>query len=169
MKILSEIPQVIPKTNLLEQCNSSFYAISKNLELHINKLTYNQSNVFLFSGGHRLNFDGVYIETKVFSEANVNWQANTKFIDPKDDKLLAYTIKKLNPDNLLILNSAIFIQYESNNLIQEKIKYFKTLTKKIIVSLPINRFDFNRLKYTHQDIAEKFNGIIIDDTILICQ
>jgi hypothetical protein len=105
----------------------------------------------------------------MFSHIDVNWKPNTIFVDSSHSDLLDYTIKKLSPTNLLILNSTFFIRYRPWQDISRDIKRLKKLTKKITVTLPLCRFDYNRLKYTAMDIADLLEGVLVDDTVVVCQ
>ena len=169
MNIISEIPPLINEKFLVEQYNSTLYPLSEKIIDHISSVIDDSSSIVLFSGGSRLNFNAAYIEPQMFSKANINWKPQTLFIDPSQNKLINYTIKKLNKTNLIILNTSLFIKYRSWELILQDIQYYKTLVDRVIVSLPIERFDFNRLKFSSHAIASMMGGILLDDTIIICQ
>ncbi|MCX6274115.1 MAG: hypothetical protein NTV09_02785, partial [Bacteroidetes bacterium] len=42
--------------------------------------------------------------------------------------------------------------------------FFKKIAERVIVTMPISRFDFNRLKFTTEEIALKLNGVLLNDT-----
>jgi hypothetical protein len=63
----------------------------------------------------------------------------------------------------------LWIQYQDWQTILDNIKKCRKLTKNILVTLPLNRFNFNRLKYSYEKIADELGGVVIDDTIIICQ
>jgi hypothetical protein len=83
--------------------------------------------------------------------------------------MLDYVIQKLSPTNLLILHTAVFMRYRTWQEIDQDIKKYKNFTKKIIVTLPLSRFEFHRLKYSAADIADLLGGVIVDDTVVVCQ
>jgi hypothetical protein len=168
MKILSEIPPVISEEFALEQYWSSVFPLSLKVIDYVTDLINSESTVVLYSGGPRLNYDAIYIEPAIFSTLPVAWNQKTLFLDPKNKILLNYTIRKLNPKNLLILNSNIFIRYRLWNEILLDIQNYKNMAEKVIVSMPVNRFDFNRLKFSIKDITKELNGQIIDNTIILC-
>ena len=168
MKILSEIPSVITEEFASDQYWSSVFPLSPGTVDCVDKLINGESTVVLYSGSPRLNYDAVYIEPVIFSTLPVTWQQKTLFIDPKNKILLNYTIKKLNPKNLLVLNSNIFIRYRMWDEILLDVQNYKKIAEKVIISMPIHRFDFNRLKFSVDDIAKKLNGQIIDDTVILC-
>ncbi len=166
MKILSDIPP--NDTFLAEQYESTLYSLPNSVLEYVKSLLNPGQTVVLFSGSSRLNFDALYMESNFFSKSSVKWHPETIFVDPKSNTAIEYAIKKLNVENLLILNSTLFIKYRSWKKIFDDIQNYKKISKKVIVTLPINRFDFNRLKYSVNDIAKMLNGIVLDDTI-ICQ
>jgi hypothetical protein len=56
-----------------------------------------------------------------------------------------------------------------NPYVQHDIENNKTFSKKIIVTLPLSRFEFHRLKYSAADIANLLGGVIVDDAVVVCQ
>jgi hypothetical protein len=168
MKILKKIPDHNEKY-LLARYQATFYPISAPVDEFIKDYTKNKTTTILFSGGYRLNIDGTFIEPSMFSRAKIDWKPNTLFIDPANLQLIEYCIKKINSDVLCIINSTLWIQYQDWQAILDNIKKCRKLTKNILVTLPLNRFDFNRLKYSYEKIADELGGVVIDDTIVICQ
>lgn len=169
MKILDKLPEILNQKFPLEQYKSTLYPISKEIvEYTLGKLQIGKT-IFLYSGSHRFNYDAIYIEPKVFSNITINWHPNTIFIDVTNKKLLDYTLSRINPSNLLILNSVIFIKYRHINDILKDIDQFKKTINNVIVSIPLARFDFNRLKYSYHEICKIVNGCIVDNTLVICR
>jgi hypothetical protein len=105
----------------------------------------------------------------MFKHTDINWSSNTLFIDPSKQNLLDYTLKKINPTNLLVLNSATIINYKTWGEMKEVVNHMSQFTPNLIVSIPTQRLDFNRLKYSNTNIAELLGGTIVEDTIIICQ
>ena len=169
MRIISEIPSNVTKDYAIEQYWSTVFALSPGVLDYVNKLIDNQDSVILYSCSPQLPFDATYIEPTVFSGLPVQWHSKTLFVEPKNKVLVNYTIKKLKPKNLLILNSNIFIRYRLWLDILHDVQNFKKIAERVIVTMPMSRFDFNRLKFTEQEIAAKLGGIIVEDTIVICQ
>lgn len=169
MRILSKIPSALSENHALEQYWTSVFPLSNIVTEYVTGLIDHQNTLILYSGGPRLSFDATYIEPAVFSNLPINWHQKTLFIDTENKKLIEYTIKKLKPKNLLILNSNIFIKYRLWTDILSDMQTFKKLSEKVIVTMPILRFDFNRLKFTEQQITSKMNGVLLDETVIVCQ
>jgi len=169
MKILTKIPNSVSQDYATEQFNMCLYALSDNVLTEVTRNLLPGPTVCLFSGGHRLPFVSKYIEPKMFSHTKVKWQPQTLFVDPSNTDLLFYTLKKISASNILILNTSIFIQYRTWQQISKDLDIYKKYTNRVIASLPIERFDFNRLKYTAQDITALLGGVLIDDTVIICR
>jgi hypothetical protein len=49
------------------------------------------------------------------------------------------------------------------------IDHFNTLVEHTIVTIPLTRFDFNRLKQSENDIATLMRADILDRTLVICR
>lgn len=169
MQILTKVPNSINQEFVHEQFHSSLYDIPTVVLDYVGQQLNSGTTLVLFSGGHRLHFDATYIEARMFSCANINWQKDTIFVDPSNTKLLNYIIEKKSPDNLLILNSVVFIKYRDWQDINNDINHYKKYCNKIIVSMPLTRFNFNRLKYSNEKIADIFNGTVIEDTVIVCR
>jgi hypothetical protein len=170
MRVLTEIPSVLANSDYaIDEYWSSVFPISADVLNYVGGRITGNNTVGLFSGSPKLRFDATYIEPFVFSTLPVTWHKNTIFADPKNKKLLNYTIKKLNPDTLLILNSNLFIRYRVWSDILQEIHDLKKLAARVVVTVPMLRFDFNRLKFTEQEITSKLGGILLDNTVIVCQ
>lgn len=169
MQILNSVPFIINPAYAKDQCLHNVYQVSETITNSIKNSFLPGNTVILFSGGFRLDFDGTYIEPKIFKEADLPWQKNTIFIDSDNQQVLEYTLKKLNISNLAIVHSTVFLKYRTLDKIYQDIVRLSNFSKKVLVSMPTTRMDFNRLKYSNQDIADKFNGTLIEDSIIICQ
>lgn len=169
MQIISKIPASIDKKYALEHFWTGVFPLPKTVADYVAGLIDNESTVVLYSGSPCLSYNAIYIESAIFSTLPVSWHPNTLFIDPKNKSLLNYTIKKLNVKNLLILNSNIFIRYRVWNEIFNDIQNYKKIAERVIISMPIHRFDYNRFKFSEESIAKELGGILLDDTVIICQ
>jgi hypothetical protein len=170
MQILSEILPLRRKEFIVDQYKSTLYPIPQAVLDYVTNQLLPGNTVVLFSGEHRFNLDATYIEPKFLLPLTTSTR-NTKiiFADPGNTELLAYTLAKLQIKNLLLLSNATFIRYRNWQEIKNDIDYLKKYTKQLIVTLPITRFDFNRLKYSNNDIAVKLGGVLQEDTVIICQ
>jgi hypothetical protein len=169
MIILTKIPECFDERYLTERYKSTFYQISEPVEHYVQNIINNQSTTVLFSGNYKCSKNSTFIEPAMFSKAKISWQANTLFVDPAKTKVVEYVIKKINADILCILNSATFVQYQDWQIIFKKIENYKKISKNLLITIPINRFNFNRLKYSYAQIATKLGGVIVDNTIIIWQ
>lgn len=169
MEILTKVPDAVSQSRPIEQFQSCLYDLPATVATEVSNKLLPGSTVILFSGGHRLSYNATYIEAKMFSHCDLEWKPNTLFVDPANSKLLMYTIQKIAPANLLILNTSIFIGYRHWQEISKDINNFKTVSQQVIATLPIERFDFNRLKYSAQDITNLLQGMLIDNTVVVCR
>jgi hypothetical protein len=169
MKILAKIPNTTNPEYLNEQLLSTLYPLSDNIVKYINSQLGTGNTVVLFSGGFCLPWVATYIEAKMFQLADVKWKPNTLFVDPSQSELKNHVIKCLKPQNLLILNTNIFLKYRPWHEIDKDIDYFKTTAGKVIVTAPLTRIDFNRLQFSNQDIASMMKATILEDTLIICR
>ena len=169
MQILNNVPSNTNIKYVKEQCLCNVYPVSDTITDNIKNKLLPGVSVILFSGGYRLDFDGIYIEPKMFKQAELPWQQGTIFIDPDDQHLLEYTLKKLNISNLIIVHSTVFVKYRKLDVICQHIAHLKGFAKQVVVSIPINRMDFNRLRYSNKDIANNINATLVEDGIIICQ
>jgi hypothetical protein len=166
MSVLSKI-NIVDPTFVADQYRSSLYDISDEIVGWVKSKLVSGTTVILTSGSFRFDIDAIYLEPKYLSSYRLNWHQNTMFVNHENNTLIEYTLKKINPANILILNTGIFIQYRNWTSIDADIKRLKQFTSQIIVTIPSDRFDFNRLRYTNQTIAEKLNATTMKDTLLI--
>jgi len=169
MKIISKISSTVNSLFGIAQYDSTLYAVSPAVLSYVTEKLNPGKTLVLFSGGNRFDLDATYLEPKMFSCLDINWKPNTIFVDPARQDLILYSIKKINPDNLLILNSGVFMNYRSWQEIKHELEQYQQCAGRVIATLPLTRFDFNRLKYTNQQIAEHLNGTVIDSTVVVCQ
>jgi hypothetical protein len=168
MQILSEIIPITDRKIFIDQYQYSLYPISNSVIKCVTDNLLPGKTVILFSGHHRFNFDAVYIEPTFLSTiAHPKQNSKIIFANQSDTKLLNYILKKMHVTNLLVLNTASFIKYRSWQEIKNDIYQLKELAEQVIVTLPLNRFDFNRLKYSSDDIATKLGGVVLDNTVVV--
>jgi hypothetical protein len=170
MQVLDKIPEVIDHPFIFDQWHFSLYPVPKTVLDWVNNNLLTGNTVVLFSGEHRFNFDATYIEPNFLSSVNKP-RRNSKviFANQNNQITLNYTLKKLNVTNLLLLNTAHFILYRPWQKILSDIDDLKQFCERIIVTIPVTRFDFNRLKYSHHDIANLMNGMYLDHTVIVCR
>jgi hypothetical protein len=169
MKILSSVPNTVNPEFVSEQLEYTLYPLSPTILKKVNDLIDGSSTLILFSGNYRLPWSSVYVEAKMFELAAVPWKPNTIFVDPSQPQLIDCIIKHHRPQKLVILNSNIFLQYGSWTSIMSNIDHYNTLVESTIVTIPLTRFDFNRLKYSNSDIANLMRADILDETLIICR
>lgn len=167
MKILDEIPNLLEFTN--DQAEKLFFPLNESLIRHLQPIVNQNNNAILFSGNFRLPYNCLYIEEKMLSTTTLKWRKDTFFIDQSNELLLNYILKKHKCDCITILHSNTFVNYQNYENLKSKILNLKRLVGKIIVTLPIYSLDFNRLKYSYNDIADKLEGYIFEDSFVICQ
>jgi hypothetical protein len=168
MQILSESIPITDQKILIDQYQYSLYPIADSVINRVSDNLLPGKTVVLFSGHDRFNFDAVYIEPTFLSTIE-HLKQNSKivFANQSDTTLLNYILKKMRITNLLVLNSASFMQYRSWQEIKNNIDQLKKFADQVIVTLPLNRFDFNRLKYSYNDIAAKLGGVVLDNTVVV--
>lgn len=169
MRTISKIPDHIDQEWAAAQYDSCLYPISSTVLGQVEDNLLPGTCAVLFSGGRRLNFDAVYIEPKQYNKIELDWQPRTIFVDPSKEDLLLYIIYKLKITNLLILNTNIFIRYRPWQKIADDVARFKTVAERVIVTIPQDRIDFNRLKHDLDWVSLSLHGRVVDGTIMICR
>jgi len=120
----------------------------------------------LFSGGWRFDFDAVYLEHKIYKNNTLTNHEHTYFIDLDNKSLLNALLKKINASNTLIINSSMF-DYDSLTNIIAQLPQYQLRPGQILCSVPHCRVNFNRLKYSVEDMAKKVQAQIVDDCFVI--
>lgn len=167
MKILDQVPELLDFTD--DQAEKLFFPLNNLLIDHLHSKLNQNNNAILFSGNFRLPYNCLYLEEKMLSHTTLKWRQDTIFVDQSNESLIKYILKKHNCDCIAILHSNTFVGYQNYKNILLKIKKLKELVNQVIVTLPIHSLDFNRLKYSYYDIANKLEGYIFDDSFVICQ
>jgi hypothetical protein len=120
----------------------------------------------LFSGGWRFNFNAVYLEHKIYKNTTLTNHEHTYFIDLDNKSLLNALLKKINAANTLILHSSMFDYRSLTDIITQLPKY-QPPGGQILYSVPHCRVNFNRLKYSVEDMAKKVQAQVVDDCFVI--
>lgn len=120
----------------------------------------------LFSGGWRFDFDAVYLEHKIYKNTTLTNHERTYFIDLDNKSLLNALLKKINASNTLIINSSMF-DYDSLLNIIDQLPQYQLQPGQILCSVPHCRVNFNRLKYSVEDMAKKVQAQVVDDCFVI--
>jgi len=93
---------------------------------------------------------------------------NTYFVEPNNTKLFDKVMHDINAENILILHSGFFCNYQHIHTIVEQLKsYQRFCPKQIMLSIPQERVNFNRLKYSANDIAQQYQAQLVDNCFII--
>lgn len=169
MNVLTEIPSLSSDEFVVDQYKSTLYPIPESVIEYVTKRLLPGNTVVLFSGEHRFNINATYIEPKfLLSMTRSSKNSKIIFADQHNTKLLYYTLDKLQIKNLLVLNNGHFIRYRDYQEIIVDMNNLKKYTDQLIVTLPLIRFDFNRLKYSNEEIAVNLGGTVLEETVVVC-
>lgn len=169
MQIIDHVPNQINAQYLREQYAVNLYAVSSVLLDSVKSHTIPGKIVCLFSGAERVPGADVYIEPAMFKDSRQDWPGQTIFVDPSRTDLLNLTLTRSKIDNLLIINSVWFSQYQHWTVIKNRVLEFQSYARKLIVTIPLDRFDWNRLRYSTAQIAATMGAEIIENSLLICR
>jgi hypothetical protein len=152
-----------------QQFQKSTYNISADVIEFVRSKLYVGNTAVLFSGHWRFNFDAIYLEAKIFKHNTiVAREKKTYFVEPSDEKLFDKIMYDIEASNILILHSAVFCNYQPMDKIIDKMKnYQKFNPKQIVLTVPHGKIDFNRLKYSVNDIAQQYQIEIVDDSFIV--
>jgi hypothetical protein len=151
-----------------ERFQKSVYSISTTVTESIrSRLTPGKTTV-LFSGGWRFDFDAIYLESKSFSNSKILSNKKTYFVEPNNTKLFNKVMHDMHASNILILHSGFFCNYQPlDKIIAQMKQYWQFHPKQIILSVPQEKINFNRLKYCAADLAEQYQAEIIDNCFVV--
>lgn len=148
--------------------NLSFYPVSNTVTEHVKSLLRPGPTVILFSGGWQLDFDAIYLELNSFQTIDIpNIPKNTYFINPANTALIHKVLTDVGAQNALFLHSAMFCDYGYIGQLAEKIQQYLNSVPQVILTIPTIRTNFNRLKYSCEDIAQQYSAEHIDDSFII--
>lgn len=125
------------------------------------------NTVTLLSGSWRFNFDATYIEHKTFATSTLKLHKNTVFVDWSNLTAVDTLMSKLQAKNILILHSGMFCRYRHIDTVVDQMLYYKKFNPgQITLSTPSQALDFNRLKYSVNDIASKYQAKLLDNNLI---
>jgi len=161
-----------------QQFQTSIYHISNNVIEFVQSRLHAGNTAVLFSGGWRFDFDATYLEAKFFEDTAISLKENTYFVEPivldirpssvADAELHDKVMYNTNAANILILHSALFCNYQSMDTIIDRMKRYQQFhPKQIMLSVPHERVNFNRLKYSVNDIAQQYQADVVDNSFVI--
>lgn len=146
------------------------YALTDNILPAVAQRLRSGVTVFLFSGSWKLEFDAVYIEPKIFQHVGLQFHPRTIFIKPELEKLYQLTLKSLNPTNLIILHSDFWLGHRP---IEQVVQGLNDLTDyiapggQVLCTCPVNHLNFNKLKFSTNDIVQVLDAELVDNSIFI--
>ena len=148
--------------------NISVYPLSDHVINCVESHLSGGPTAILFSGGWRLNFDAVYLEYKNYQNTNIpNLPKKTYFVDVSNTALIHKVLCDLGTKNVLFLHSASFCNYRSLNQLAKNMDDFAVSGAQVILTVPTTRTNFNRLKYSCEDIAQQYSAEYVDDSFII--
>jgi hypothetical protein len=125
----------------------------------------------LYSGGWRLDFEATYLEFKPWKNDQTQFHPNTLFVDHNQTKLFELTLKELAPANLLVLHNDWWTCHHPLEKLVDMLDELGVATGnpdiQVICSLPLRHVNFNKLKYSNDDIAKIYNGHVVNDSLVL--
>jgi hypothetical protein len=92
----------------------------------------------------------------------------TYFLDSENTALIDKIMHSIKPINIAFLHSGFFCNYQSLNTIIDNMNQYRVYQpKQILLSIPQNRIDFNRLKFSVNDIAMQYQTKLIEDSFIL--
>lgn len=147
---------------------SMVYPLSDTIINHVHKVLLPGKNVGLFSGSWRLNLDSTYIEMKKFRHCDLNFHANTIFVDHFNFTIFDYVLHRLRPKNLLILHNDWWTAHQPILELIERVDTYLKYTRKndgqIIFTLPLVHLNFNKLTTNLDSLLASTNATVVEDS-----
>ena len=163
-----KIVQHTVSSKMTQYYNVSVYPMSTAIINYIKSLLLPGPTVILFSGGWRLDFDAMYLELNSFKTVDIpTIPKNTYFVNPTNTALIHKVLTDVGAQNALFLHSAMFCNYRSVEQLAENVQQYLNSVPQVILTIPTIRTDFNRLKYSCEDIAQQYSAEYIDDSFII--
>ena len=138
---------------------------------HVKKLLQSGPTVCMFSGSWRLSLAATYLELRQLKHSQITFHSQTLFVNPDEAKLFELTLNRLCPVNLLILHNDWWTGHLPVDQLIKNLdglcKHIRAQQGQVICSLPLIHLNFNKLKYSNHDIAMKFDGTIVDDSMIL--
>jgi hypothetical protein len=138
---------------------------------HVQKLLLPGPTVCMFSGSWRLQLAATYLELRQFKNSKLAFHPRTLFVNLDETKLFHLTLSCLSPANLLILHNDWWTGHHPVDNLVTKLdnlcQYVQGQQGQVICSLPLVHLNFNKLKYSNNDIALRFDGTIVHDSMIL--
>lgn len=138
---------------------------------HVKTLLLPGPTVCLFSGSWRLALPATYLELRQFKHSQITYHPHTLFVNPDETKLFELTLTRLCPVNLLILHNDWWTAHMPVDKLITKLSdlccYVRAQLGQVICTLPLIHLNFNKLKYSNHDIAEHFDGTVLQDSMIL--
>lgn len=161
-----------------QRFKSSVYNISAPVIKFVQEKLQPGKTVVLFSGSWRFDFDATYLEASFFKDNTMSLSPNTYFVEPvgldirpntsSDYKIFNEIMYNIAAQNILIIHSALFCNYQSMDVIINRMKMYQQFgPKQIILSVPTSGVHFNRLKLTANGVAQQYQAEIVDDSFIL--
>jgi len=125
------------------------------------------ATAILFSGGWRFNLDAIYFEEKKFKALpSIKTHDKMYFVTTDNIDLVTTVLKKTSVKNILFLHSAEFCNYRCVSTLIDCMNDYLIPGAQAILTVPTIRTDFNRLKYSCKDIAQKYSAEYVDHAFI---
>lgn len=138
---------------------------------HVKKILLPGLTVCVFSGSWRLALADTYLELRLFKHSQLSFHPHTLFVDADETKLFELTLTRLAPRNLLILHNDWWTGHHPMDKLVDNLdrlcKHVRAQEGQVVCSLPLIHLNFNKLKYSNNDIALQFNGTIVHDSMIL--
>lgn len=144
------------------------YPVDQSLLGKIDSMLLDGPTTYLFSGSWRLMSDNAtYVELKVYKNSNLPFHHKTIFLEPNEDTLYRYVLKKLNSSNIVILHSDYWVAHLPVETLLNNIDDLRQYANQVICTLPIRHLNFNKLKLTIDDVCKLTGGVMYGNSIII--
>lgn len=170
IKNYSEAALIDSSDHVNQRFKKSVYDISSVVEDYVESVLLPGATVVMFSGAWRFALDAVYIESNMFKNHTLCLPKKTYFLDSENTALIDKIMHSIKPINITFLHSGFFCNYQSLNTVIKNMNQYRVYQpKQILLSIPQNRVDFNRLKFSVDDIARQYQTKIIEDSFILQQ
>ena len=144
------------------------YPVTQRLVDHVMWCAGAGPTAFLFSGSWRLALDAKYFELRKFRHSQLEWHANTHFVEPEETKLYHYALQKLACHALVVLHSDYWTLHRPLEDLIEHMDQLKPHTERVIVSVPVSHANFNKLSLSLEDVCARYPAVhVFDDSLVI--
>jgi len=168
IKNYSEAVLVDSPNSVNQRFEKSVYDIPSAVVDCVESLLLPGATVVMFSGAWRFKLDAFYIESNTFKNHTLALPEKTYFLDSENTALVNKIIHSIKPTNIAFLHSGFFCNYQSLNTIIDNMNQYRVYQpKQILLSIPQNRIDFNRLKFSVDDIVMQYQTKLIEDSFIL--